>query len=1825
MSSSAFGYKKSSIVGNVNTINTDISMYSPDELSKILQLQEVTKESITGNTNKYINKFKAEKNHKMEKFMMEARQKLLLSIPKDNDTSLTNSRDTYDNQNDSDEQLNNWFSDQNIIQDKDEGIIHPLGTTDRRQKIDIYDDHHNVMNQEKLAVQHQPEIIQGQINPTLKNTFTRIINVDSKFRLNAVPSTKKQKFRNIINAQSSQWSSTDYTLNFNDSLKKLLNLKLYSLQIPYSWYTVDAAYGTSCFILTQLSDPSEQYITGSSGTAILENINTRNVAVDGFDIVQTLGGSTDLSNNVVNFNSEPIEGVTNNPNMPFYFINDTDDVIDSNGIRIKVKTGKTMKILINSKNQVKTSNGSTDADIRILDINEYPTRFFKSDFSVPVKTGTFLSDNENNLISKLYFTLDKFGNTITYLSNALSTNINDPRVREHSPKIIFDEYKSLLNIDANGNTFTMDINGTVKYNAENTGIDFDGNIILNENETFKNFKTIHSVIVENGNYTPQQLVTKVNSSLKEDLESTLIRTTEISFFDDKLSSMIFQTQDRKILVGGTFFDGTHKKMAITRYTTNGTLDTTFNSSGIQTISADINNDELNSIAYRALDQKIIYGGTSFNEVTGRKDFVVGRLNSNGSIDTTFGPRKTGVTTLSFDDGDDIITKIVLQNADYLGDQTQPAIIYACGYSYNTLTKKYDFAVAGITNATTSDGDLYLQFNSTGKRRYQVGNDDDILTDALISEVNNLIVSGYSYDTTDKCYKFAIGKILIGDANVGEQPGDTSPAFQGDGFVTTHIFDDKTDSFATSLINMKFYRGTVIPNGLSTNITGYVTNSDPFIYPTSTKIATKYVGISSTTTVDPQLRTLKEGTFINNNASMNYWQESIAQGTSSSGTGSDVEIVRFTINSGGELSELILKSTSANLSTGKLGGSDFYPGNKIQFSVGSTAYEYVVIQNDIGQTDNGLKTTTYKVLLPEYEEKVVVIKPTTPSSPTSGTALSQNTYFVSKFMFNTFPTDNNSTLVATSPKVKELSLDRMGNVIYPIQMANSYQGSGLTSTENLWRYEISVLPRLWDITESNVYVTYGTKLNYIIQSDDLNSAGTGVDGDANTNLSNWGYMPLLNVEKNSQINVGSNNSITEFKLNGSGQLIKFVLLNVGGGYYAGNILSIVYYDILYKYTITSQDLVGDSDNSSLDKTVFDLLLSPINPEFLFLGSASNSDQKNKTILTSTISQGTRTSTGSGTSVNSILTYDDGKLREIAMTSGGTGFYAGNIIEVLYYETKYTYTITLNDLENGADNNALKNSKIDFTNATALAPTGTTLTGTYSRANGKIPKIYPNLNNKITVYNSVNGDINPTNTTYYEDNMRLTTTGNGIGAICNELIFSNGYTRVIRLSGGRGYKNNTENVTIVVKGAEFGSILNTNSFLEEDYVVGGYAFNSATETYDFALVFFGHRGEILNSSNGGWGTTGKITFSPIPNYHNFLTSLDITLDGKIIAGGYAYNGSNYVFVTIRILIDGSLDTTFGTEGILRTEISNSDLYLKSLIANVDGKITAAGSLNKNSNSDFALTRYTINGNIDTTFVNKENEKTYATAAYNSNTGKATMNMFNKYQSILFYKQNEPFCSPKCGVGPKANSSLGWLLGFRDQEYASRDFTTNVNSVFSFVGEATVDTFGPRYFLLSIDDFHANQINKAIISGENVEKKADIPSYFTSDLTPNPQCDTSNKLYEIPQYLQGRPRQITQAQQYTLNEILKNRKESSNDVLTSPTSSDIFAIIPLKKNGMGSGEALIEFSGPIQINERNYFGPIDVDKLRIKLIDDKGNVVNLNGMDWSFSLITEHLYQY
>ena len=50
---------------------------------------------------------------------------------------------------------------------------------------------------------------------------------------------------------------------------------------------------------------------------------------------------------------------------------------------------------------------------------------------------------------------------------------------------------------------------------------------------------------------------------------------------------------------------------------------------------------------------------------------------------------------------------------------------------------------------------------------------------------------------------------------------------------------------------------------------------------------------------------------------------------------------------------------------------------------------------------------------------------------------------------------------------------------------------------------------------------------------------------------------------------------------------------------------------------------------------------------------------------------------------------------------------------------------------------------------------------------------------------------------------------------------------------------------------------------------------------------------------------------------------------------------------------------------------------------------------------------------------------------------------------------------------------------------------------------------------------------------------------------------------------------------------------------------------------------FDESFSLKKREYFGPVDIQKLHIQILDPYGRVLNLNNMDISFSLHSACLY--
>jgi len=146
----------------------------------------------------------------------------------------------------------------------------------------------------------------------------------------------------------------------------------------------------------------------------------------------------------------------------------------------------------------------------------------------------------------------------------------------------------------------------------------------------------------------------------------------------------------------------------------------------------------------------------------------------------------------------------------------------------------------------------------------------------------------------------------------------------------------------------------------------------------------------------------------------------------------------------------------------------------------------------------------------------------------------------------------------------------------------------------------------------------------------------------------------------------------------------------------------------------------------------------------------------------------------------------------------------------------------------------------------------------------------------------------------------------------------------------------------------------------FVAAGYSFNGTNS--DIALARYNANGSLDTT----FGTGGIVT-TDIGNVDNASFALAIQpADGKLIAAGSSINGTNDDFALVRYNTNGTLDNTFGTGGIVTTNFAgNSFDYIEAVALQPDGKIVAAGSLFNGSSFLFALARYNTNGTLDDTF--------------------------------------------------------------------------------------------------------------------------------------------------------------------------------------------------------------------------------------------------------------------
>ncbi|HLF51985.1 T9SS type A sorting domain-containing protein [Flavobacterium sp.] len=166
-----------------------------------------------------------------------------------------------------------------------------------------------------------------------------------------------------------------------------------------------------------------------------------------------------------------------------------------------------------------------------------------------------------------------------------------------------------------------------------------------------------------------------------------------------------------------------------------------------------------------------------------------------------------------------------------------------------------------------------------------------------------------------------------------------------------------------------------------------------------------------------------------------------------------------------------------------------------------------------------------------------------------------------------------------------------------------------------------------------------------------------------------------------------------------------------------------------------------------------------------------------------------------------------------------------------------------------------------------------------------------------------------------------------------------------------------VATSIGGKDFGHAVTLQS--NGKIIVSGSTSSDGGNSSDLAIVRYNTNGALDTT----FGTNGIVIIDIDDN--DSATHVKIQSDGKIVLTDYSYHQEPlYSFIIstklLRLESNGDLDTSFGINGKVTAP------FVGALTIQSDGKIVVAGSYENAENyNDIALARYLINGDLDVTF--------------------------------------------------------------------------------------------------------------------------------------------------------------------------------------------------------------------------------------------------------------------
>ena len=339
--------------------------------------------------------------------------------------------------------------------------------------------------------------------------------------------------------------------------------------------------------------------------------------------------------------------------------------------------------------------------------------------------------------------------------------------------------------------------------------------------------------------------------------------------------------------------------------------------------------------------------------------------------------------------------------------------------------------------------------------------------------------------------------------------------------------------------------------------------------------------------------------------------------------------------------------------------------------------------------------------------------------------------------------------------------------------------------------------------------------------------------------------------------------------------------------------------------------------------------------------------------------------------------------------------------------------------------------------------------------------------------------------------------------------------------------------------------------------------------------------------------------------------ITFSPRQNENGGVYSGSSNNDIVINI--PGNTYAPSDLITTINTEIEKQPILAGTEFTILSNKVNIKFNINKiYTTKDYRIVFYDIYSFA---------KCTNAASSYRNATADTTLGYILGFKELAEYELTSNSIEGEYFKNPDSLTATG-------SKYTYSDITNNegniINTTISLTGDAVLSVFLYNYFMIILDDFNQNHLNDGLVTVAKRDTSVTLPNYANRknyracDAVTGEIATSESSSTTFP--TQG----LTQKQVYSVEQILAEQSRSRDLVNSGPFIKDMFALLPVKASGATPGTIYVEFGGTLQQQERIYFGPVNIRRIAIKLINDKGDVVDLNGANWSFQLVCEQLYQ-